>query len=101
MSNQKSGWFSWFPSFFTKKKSNNGIVFMSGDEQNGKTGAQLEEEKKHRNREEQFKKNIKESNNELRGIFGVEERNKENQPISKSNSMNSIKSMKSKSMESG
>lgn len=97
-SNQKSGWFSWFPSFFTKKNSNNGVVFMSGDEQKGQTGAQLEEN--HRNRE-QFKKNIKESNNELRGIFGIEERNKENQPISKSKSMNSIRSMKSKSMKSG
>ena len=111
---QKGGWgiFRWFTkksaqkskprrSWFSSKKkdmivisSNLVRVDMPGHEQHGKTGAEIEEEKREKNREEKFQKEKNQSNDELRGIFDIKKRNHHNQP------MKSMKSPMKSSMKS-
>lgn len=60
-------------------------VDMPGHEQHGKTGAEIEEEKRE-NKEEKFQKEKNQSNDELRGIFGIKKRNHQPMKSSKKSS---------------
>jgi len=88
---QKGGWgmFRWF----TKKSKPRRWSFFSKKKDIVSTHEIPNHEHRTEKKEENFQKEKKNSNDELRGIFGIEKRNNHNQPIKSMNS--SMKSMKS------